>query len=190
VKKATNRKGDSADGYVAFLRGINVGGNKMVKMEELKRAFEALKFQSVKTLLASGNVLFDTAKVNGADLAVEIAEKLKSVFGFEVGVLVRSIEDLQRLADSKPFEKVKVTPQTRLYVTFLTEKPKIALKIPFKPADKDFRILRASKDEVCIVLTLSPSTQSVDLMAFLEKHFGKRITTRNWNTIEKILKAE
>jgi uncharacterized protein (DUF1697 family) len=175
--------------YIAFLRGINVGGNKMVKMEDLKRAFEALKFQAVKTLLASGNVLFETTKGNGTDLGAKIAEKLKSAFGFEVGVLVRSIEALQRLADSKPFDKIKVTPQTRLYVTFLSEKPKIALKIPFKPADKDFRILRASKDELCIALTLSTSTQSVDLMAFLEKHFGKQITTRNWNTIEKILKG-
>ncbi|HWY77776.1 MAG TPA: DUF1697 domain-containing protein [Verrucomicrobiae bacterium] len=175
--------------YVAFLRGINVGGNKMVKMDDLKRAFEALKFQNVKTLLASGNVLFETANGNDTGLGVKIAEKLKSVFGFEVGVLVRSIEELQRLADSKPFEKIKATPQTRLYTTFLSEKPKIALKIPFKPADKDFRILRASKDEVCIVLTLSPSTQTIDLMAFLDKHFGRQITTRNWNTIVKILKG-
>jgi uncharacterized protein (DUF1697 family) len=175
--------------YVAFLRGINVGGNKMIKMEDLKRVFEAMKFRNVKTLLASGNVVFETAKVEGAELSTKIAEKLKSAFGFDAGVLVRSIDEIQRLADSKPFEKVKVTPQTRLYVTFLSEKPKTLLKVPFKPSDKDFQVLRASKDEVCIVVTLTPSTQSVDLMAFLQKHYGKQITTRNWNTIEKILKT-
>ena len=82
--------------YVAFLRGVNVGGNKMVKMEDIKKAFEALKFKNVKTLLASGNVLFEISKADETALCAKIAEKLKSVFGFEVGVLVRSIEELQR----------------------------------------------------------------------------------------------
>jgi len=173
--------------YIAFLRGINVGGNKMIKMEDLKRIFRALGFQNVTTILASGNVLFDTTKAEATALGAKIAAQLKSSIGHEIGVLIRSVEELQRLADSKPFDKVKVTPQTRLYVTFLCQAPKTVLKVPFKSPDKDFQILHASKNEVCTVLTLTPSTQSTDLMGFLEKHFGKQITTRNWNTIAKIL---
>jgi len=175
--------------YVAFLRGINVGGHKAVKMEELKKAFEALGFENVKTLLASGNVLFEAPHASASTLAKKIESKLETAFGHEIGVLIRKIEELQRLAEANPFAGVKVTPQTRLYVTFLSEKPKSGLKIPYESPDKSFKIIRATGSEVCSVLTLSPNSRTVDLMSILEKEFGRKVTTRNWNTIEKILKA-
>jgi uncharacterized protein (DUF1697 family) len=175
--------------YVAFLRGINVGGHKAVKMEELKKAFAALGFDDVKTLLASGNVLFAAPPASEGALAKKIEKKLETAFGHEIGVLVRKVEGLQRLAEANPFAGVKVTPQTRLYVTFLTEKPKSGLKIPPESPDKNFKILRATESEVCSVLTLSPNSRTVDLMSMIEKEFGRKVTTRNWNTINKILKA-
>lgn len=175
--------------YAAFLRGINVGGNKPVPMERLKKAFESLGFRNVKTLLATGNVLFEAASANAAALAGKIEEKLKRTFGFEIGTIVRTVEKLQELADSSPFKKIKVTPETRLYVTFLAEKPTSKLKIPYSTPEKDFQILRVTSTEVCSVLTLSPNRRTVDLMSILEKEFGKKVTTRNWNTIARVLKA-
>jgi len=175
--------------YVAFLRGINVGGHKAVKMEELKKAFESLGFENVKTLLASGNVLFAAPHASASTLTKKVEEKLEKTFGHEIGVLIRKIEELQRLAEANPFTGVKVTPQTRLYVTFLSEKPRRGLKIPYESPDKNFKIIRATGSEVCSVLTLSPNSRTVDLMSILEKEFGRKVTTRNWNTIEKILKA-
>ncbi|MCI0538001.1 MAG: DUF1697 domain-containing protein [Verrucomicrobiales bacterium] len=177
------------DKYVAFLRGINVGGHKPVKMDELRKAFEALGFQKVKTLLASGNVLFDTPKAKPLSLTRSIEAKLEEAFGHKIDVLLRSIGEIKALADSRPFQKIKVTPQTRLYVTFLSEKPKSDLKVPHESADKNFTILRVSNSEVCSVLTLSLKGRTVDLMDVLEKVFGKNVTTRNWNTITKILSA-
>lgn len=171
----------------AFLRGINVGGRKPVKMEDLKKAFAALGLRNIETVLASGNVLFDTEEPRADALVKNIEEKLKLVFGHEIGVLLRSVEELQDLAGHNPFKKIKVTPQTRLYVTFLSQKPKARLKIPHESSRKDFRILRVSDREVCSVLTLSPSWGTTDLMAVLEKEFGKKITTRNWNTITRML---
>ncbi len=175
--------------YVAFLRGINVGGHKTIKMDELKKAFEALGFASVKTLLASGNVLFAATAASESTLAKKIEKKLATAFGHEIGVLIRKIEGLQRLADADPFAGIKVTPQTRLYVTFLAEKNKSGLKIPYESPDKSFKIIRVTGSEVCSVLTLTPNSRTVDLMSVLEKEFGRKVTTRNWNTIEKILKA-
>ncbi len=189
MKNAPVEKKNSMAKYAAFLRGINVGGNKLVKMEDLKKAFLALGFQNVKTLLASGNVLFETSKSSTNVLAGKIEEKLKSALGHEVGVIVRPVAELQRLVDLNPFEKIKVTPRTRLYVTFLPQKPKAVLKLPYESPEKDFRILQASESEVCSVITLSPTRQTTELMAFLDKEFGKRVTTRNWNTIVKILKG-
>jgi uncharacterized protein (DUF1697 family) len=175
--------------YVAFLRGINVGGHKTVKMDALKKAFEIMGFSNVKTLLASGNVLFDTAKASESTLASQIEKTLEKTFGHEIGVLVRTVENLQKLADHNPFAGVKVTPQTRLYVTFLSENPNSNLKIPYKSPDGNFKIIQASSSEVCSVATLSPNSRTVDLMSILEKEYGKRVTTRNWNTIERILRA-
>lgn len=175
--------------YIAFLRGINVGGHKKVKMEELKKTFEALGFENVKTLLASGNVIFSAPPENESTLVQKIEKKLETAFGHEIGVLIRKIETLQKLAEANPFAGIEVTPQTRLYVTFLAEKSSSSLKIPYETPDRNFIILSATGSEVCSVLTLSPDSRTVDLMSILEKEFGRKITTRNWNTIQKIIKA-
>jgi len=176
--------------YAAFLRGINVGGHKPVAMEKLKKAFESLRFKNVRTLLASGNVVFETQSLSTAFLEQKIEENFKKTFGHEIGVLVRTMEELQRLNESQPFKGIDITPKTRLYVTFLSEKAKSSLKIPYTSPDKSFRILRASTREVCSVLILSPTSRSVDVMNILEKEFGHKITTRNWNTIIRVLKTQ
>ena len=100
-----------------------------------------------------------------------------------------TIEKIENLVDENPFKKVPVTAFTRLYVTFLSEKPKTNLKIPYESPKKDFKIIRVSSGTVCSVGTLSKNGQTIDLMSFLEKEFGKKVTTRNWNTITRILKT-
>jgi len=140
--------------FVALLRGINVGGNKMVKMDDLKKWFAALGFKNVKTILATGNVLFESTDDDEAVLGKKIADKLKAELGHEVGTQIRSIEEIQKLADRNPFKKIKVTPETRLYITFLPEKPKNKLKIPYASPEKDFRILEVTRREICSVVEL------------------------------------
>ena len=174
--------------YVAFLRGINVGGNKLIKMDDLKKMFGSWGFENVKTLLASRNVIFDAPKGPAPALAGKIEEKLKKVLGYEVKIMVRNVEDIQQLVDANPFKGIAVTPETRLYVTFLADKPKSKLKIPYATPEKDFRILRVTESEVCSVMIVSPDKNTTDLMKILEKEYGKNVTTRNWNTVLKILK--
>jgi len=175
--------------FVALLRGINVGGNKMVKMDDLKKWFAALGFKNVKTILATGNVLFESTDDDEAALAKKIADKLKAELGHEVGTQIRSIEEIQKLADGNPFKKINLTPETRLYITFLPEKPKSKMKIPYTSPEKDFRILEVTNREICSVVDLNLGRGTVEAMGILEKEFGKNITTRNWNTVEKILKG-
>jgi uncharacterized protein (DUF1697 family) len=171
--------------YVAFLRGINVGGNNKIDMDELRQAFMSWGFAGVKTVLASGNVIFETQKAK-AGLAQIIGQKISESFGINVSVILRTVDDIKALAEADPFKNIRVTPQTRLYVTFLADKPKS--KTP-ESQDKDFRILHVSDAEVFSVLTLLPDRRTVDLMKILEIEFGKKITTRNWNTVCRILKA-
>jgi uncharacterized protein (DUF1697 family) len=174
-------------GYVAFLRGINVGGNKKVPMAQLKKVMEKLGYGNVKTLLASGNVLFD-ASGSDATVASKIEKTLASAFGFTIPVILRRKADLEKLAESDPFKGITVTPETRLYVTFLRDKPKSTLKIPYASPDGNYRILRVSGMEIISVLQLTDGSRTVDAMAVLEKEFGKDVTTRNWNTVEKVLR--
>lgn len=175
--------------YVAFLRGINVTGHKTIKMDKLRRVFLDYGYLNVKTILASGNVIFSTKKTEENTIGQKISKILENNFGHTIGVIVRTIESLQELKGQKPFQGIKITPQTRLYVTFLPVDSKSELKIPYESPDKNFRIISSTNSEVLSVLTLVPNTRTVDLMKILEKEYGKQVTTRNWNTIERILRA-
>ena len=169
--------------YAAFLRGVNVGG-VLVKMAELKGILGKVGLKKVQTILASGNVVFESNK-KASELKKIIESALKTQWKRDIVVVVHSIDNIKKLHAANPFEGIKVTPNTRLYVTFLFEKPKSHLKT----SSKFFRILKTSDSAVCSVLTLTPNKGTVDLMGDLTKHYGKNITTRNWNTIEKILKV-
>lgn len=173
--------------YAAFLRGINVGG-RTIKMDKLRQVLEEQGFDQVKTLLASGNVVFESKAGAAAALRAKIEQAIKDAFGFEVHVIVRSGREILNLVKENPFRRVKVTPKTRLYVTFLSKLPKTNLKLPYTSLDGDYQILEVNKGLVISVLTLTPKSGTVNAMEILGKEFGSEITTRNWNTIQKFAK--
>lgn len=170
--------------YVAFLRGINVGGNKKMPMADLKKMLERAGFANVKTLLASGNVLFESPVSDIKKLKDIMGKDMEKTFGFCPDIIIRTKDQIQKLIASDPFKKIKVTPMTRLYVTFLSEKSKSTLKIPYVSPQKDFTILKLTNGEIISVMELI-ERGTVDAMEILEKEFGKKITTRNWNTVLK-----
>jgi uncharacterized protein (DUF1697 family) len=173
--------------YVAFLRGINVSGNKIVPMTKLKTVLEEMGFHNIRTILTSGNIVFEAKKQSLTALTKNIFEKLEASFGFRIPVIIRDAVDILKMIESDPFNRIDATPKTRLYVTFLSENPKNNLKIPYISPDNSFRILSISNDILFSALDLT-KTQTPDAMMILEKEFGKNITTRNWNTVLKILK--
>ncbi len=172
--------------YVAFLRGINVGGNKIIKMDDLKKAFEKSGFKNVKTILASGNILFESEKIKPERLTKKIEEHLLKTFGKQIYVVLRTFDELKQLSAKNPFKNIDVTKQTRLYVTFFYDKPQTKLTTP---DTSNFRILNQTENEICSFLIVTPEKNTIELMDVIDKEYGKKVTTRNWNTIEKILKA-
>jgi len=168
--------------YIAFLRGINSGLNPTIKMDVLTKAFEGLGFQNVKTVIASGNVLFGAEAVDTSDLEQTIEKALPKAIGFESAAIVYQLKDLQRLAKLKAFEGIEVTPETRTFVTFLKRPAKSTQKLN----GKGFKTLKRSGRALFSVLDLSGTTP--DFMKVLDKEFGKTNTTRSWKTIERILK--
>jgi len=175
--------------YVAFLRGINVGGNVLISMADLKKAFVSLGFTNITTILVSGNVVFEAAETNRAVLTKTIEQGLERAFGFQIAVTVRGGDEIQALLASKPFEKTKVTPQTKLHVTFLPANLKQGIKVAESLKGPDYESCRISKGEVCSSVEISLNRGTTELMKVLEVQFGKKITTRTWKTVERIGKV-
>jgi uncharacterized protein (DUF1697 family) len=164
--------------YVAFVRGINVGG-KTVRMAALSGMFKTLGFHNVVTYKASGNAIFDSDE-SAASLTRKIEGGLHELIGSETRVVVRSMDELKKIVAGDPFRVVKAEPGTRLYVTFLPR----GIEKRMKDRSEKSYSMRAAGSE--IYSALSPEAKTVDVMEILDKEFGKVVTTRNWNTVRGI----
>lgn len=171
--------------YAAFLRGVNLG-KRTTRSADLKAAFEAMGYEGVRTLIASGNVLFEADKEDDAALAATIEKGLHHKFGFEVGVVLRSIDDLKAMVASEPFKSVPADADAKLYVMFLREPVGAHLRLPFGE-DGDFDVLAATPTEIFAVAWHMPNGRYGEGLDALEKQFpkGTLMTMRNWNTILK-----
>jgi uncharacterized protein (DUF1697 family) len=172
--------------YVALLRGIGPG-NPNMRNEKLRGVFENLGFGNVRTVISSGNVLFDSSSSAVRALETQIEEAISDQLGFTSTTIIRSRKQIQALVDRDPFGAVEHTNKTHLNVTFLKRKPKKAWRFPYRPKDRDYTVLDIYDRDICSVIDLT-SARTPDLMAWLEKEFGKEITTRTFNSVGRILR--
>jgi uncharacterized protein (DUF1697 family) len=171
--------------YIALLRGINVGGHHKVPMVELSGELIKIGLTDIVTILNSGNIIFEAVQEKETILEEKIAAHLEKTFGFPIPVLLRTAGEIHNLAESKPFRNIRLTAKIRLYVSFLKQQASQNLTLPWTSEDGSFRIIDIQERSVCSVLDLSAANTPKG-METLEKFFGKDITTRNWNTVEKI----
>ena len=169
-----------------FLRGINVGGHHKVPMADLCNKLNELGCENVKTVLNSGNFVFTTHEKNIQDLENTMEEFLSRSFGFPIPVILKQQWEIAELIDKNPFETIPIHKDIRLYATFLKNTPEIELALPYISKDKTYKIVSIQNKTILSVLDLSTTTTPKG-MDDLEKLFGKNITTRNWNTIQKIV---
>lgn len=170
---------------VALLRGINVGGHHKVPMADLKTLLTNLGCDNVKTILNSGNIVFETKKKDNAGLERIIEMALSENFGFPIPVILIPHKQINKLVNEDPFANVEVHKNIRLYVSFLKEPSTTKIKLPYIFNDNSFKIISVKNTIIISVLDIITSNTPKG-MEYLEKLFGKNITTRNWNTIEKI----
>lgn len=168
--------------YAAFLRGINSGRNPALRMENLGRIFEGLGFENVATVIASGNVLFETGTADRRSLEARAERAMLEETGVETVAIVRTRDEIRHLVDRNPFGNVTVTPTTKLYATFLKDSPVRSAEFP---GGSGYTVLEVRPDVVFSVVDLA-AARTPDLMRALETAFGKGITTRNWSTVLKI----
>lgn len=170
--------------WVILLRGINVGGVK-VPMADLKKMLEGIGMTEVKTLLASGNVVLDSEISDAVELKRVVEAALAETFGRKLVVLIRSIGQIQTLVDANPFRDLKIPANPRLNVTFLGGAPKGRLDLPWRAEDGTVEMI-AFGDDAILSVHDADRIGTIDAMEMIGKVYGKDITTRNWNTVEKI----
>jgi uncharacterized protein (DUF1697 family) len=164
--------------YAAFLRGVSPVN---ARMPELKRAFESAGFTDVKTLLSSGNVVFDARATSLPSLERKIEETMRKELGRSFLTIVRSIDSLRELLASDPFRGARLESDAKRVVTFLRKTP-TALKLPI--ALHGARIVRLQGNDLFSAYV--PGPKGPVFMALIEKACGKEQTTRTWQTIEKV----
>ncbi len=157
-----------------------------MRNENLRAVFMRLGFANVRTVINSGNVLFETNTRNVHALEDAVEKALPEQLGFTSTVIVRSRKELQALADKNPFQGYRDTPKSRLNVTFLKKPPAGKIKLPFRAEKKTYELLSMQSGGICSVIDTTTG-RTPELMLWMEKQFGKEITTRTWKTVGRIL---
>jgi len=175
--------------YVAFLRGINVGGKKPIKMTELVAVLSAAGFRKVRTFIASGNVIFETTAKDPARIGNKIERHLLKAFGEKITVIVRTVDELKAILKRNPFKKAKPAADEMLFVTFLASAPPVKANLPLKSETEKMEVVALMDGAAFIVARRKQTGWFGFPHTFAEKEFKVPTTTRNWTTIVKIVAA-
>ncbi len=165
--------------YAAFLRGVMPTN---CKMPALKAAFEAAGFTDVKTVLGSGNVVFDARSGSEATLQQKAEAAMQERLGKVFLTIVRPVEQLRKILAADPYRRFKLSPEAKRIVTFLRGRPKAKLALPVELDGA--RILAMQGGE--IFSAYLPNPKGPVFMTLIEKTFGKEQTTRTWDTVAKV----
>ena len=170
--------------YISILRGINVSGQKKIKMEALKALYESLGLKNIIVYIQSGNVIFESKETDIKKLTIKIEKRIKTSFGFDVVVFIKSKNDLQKIFSKNPF--TKKDPKS-IYITFLSDIPENI------PTEEINRVKDKSEEFVFLgkeIFLFCPNGYGRTKLSnnFFEGKLKLSATTRNWNTINKLLR--
>lgn len=171
--------------YIALLRGINVSGQKLIKMEELRKHFEIPGFRNIVTYIQSGNVLFDTEDKKQELIRKKIEDQLIVKLGYAVPAIVRSLADIKSVIKSNPFDEPKAGEKVKLYVSFLSGIPAPGLNEALEAFSNESEQVKVINREVYLLSESYGTSRFPN--TFIEKKLGVQSTVRNWNTVNKIL---
>ncbi len=172
--------------YISLLRGINVSGKNKIKMEQLKELYESLGFSNVQTYIQSGNVVFENSKDELVVSAKKIEKMIAREFGYSVMVTIRTKRQLEEIISHSPFDDKMKKDISKLYVTFLSDKPSKSsldsIVLPGKITEKWFVV----GQEIFLFCPDGYGRTKLN-NNFFEKKIKLSATTRNWRTVNKLL---
>ena len=169
--------------YVAFLRGINVGGRNLLKMQDVRQRFTVLGFGNVSSYKASGNILFET-DVKPEDIVKKVKGELLELSGRDLGVFLRTSSQIREIIELNPF-KGREADSSKLYITFIPHRPSEEVKSPLWSRNNDVELILVRNGEVFSQTFLHKGRFGAP-NKFVENEFEVPATTRNWNTIRGI----
>ncbi len=172
--------------YIAFLRAINVGGYRKIKMSDLRKILVSMGFQNVRTYIQSGNVVFDSDKSDPTLLSQSIQEKIESEFGHEVPVMIRTREQLITLIKNNPFDGKNEDP-FRLYITFFLEPPSPEKQKKLVDQSNDIEMFEFVNGDLFSLIDKITDQKVNFSNGFVEKIIGIPGTGRNWKTVNKMI---
>jgi uncharacterized protein (DUF1697 family) len=169
--------------YVALLRGVNVGGNSLIKMAEIKRAFEKANFLNISTYINSGNILFESDEKSNEKLREKIEALFRNEF-FPIDTVILSHNELKKVVEDAPATWKK--DDVRKYVAFLltpTSPKDIEQAVKLK---EDIDFIDLGTQVVYMTTKLSGLTKS-GYTKMAGNPIYKKMTIRNFNTVQKLL---
>lgn len=170
--------------FVAFFRGINIGSKNKIKMSELKLMFEELGHKQVKTVLNSGNVVFETKLKQVNRIEEQIEEAIRNRFELDITVIVRSRKQIVQLLERDSYGGIS---DKNCYVILLKKMTDINIGVNFEKLKKQDDLYKIIEKEVYIYVPGGYGKTKLN-NALVEKESGVKATTRNINTIIKLQK--
>jgi uncharacterized protein (DUF1697 family) len=173
--------------YISLLRGINISGQKLIKMPDLVDLYKSIGFQNIETYLQSGNVLFNSKSKEAKEISGIIEKEIKKKFGFDVSVLIKTRNDFKKIIKNNPYLKKSNAETKMFYVTLLFDKPdkELLRKLSNQKTGNDEFFIYV--DTVYINCPEGYGRTKVN-NNFFEKKLNVTATTRNWNTVNMLLK--
>lgn len=173
--------------YVSILRGINVSGHRLIKMDSLRQLLTNLGFQNLQTYIQSGNIVFKFKKSGPKQLETIISKAISDKFAFDVPVIVKELEVFKQIVSNNPYLTNQTKDPAHLHVTFLSDKPDQEcfdnLKAGHNQAD-EFQLV----DKEIYLYCPNGYGNTKLTNSFFENKLNVSATTRNWKTTIELLK--
>jgi uncharacterized protein (DUF1697 family) len=169
---------------VALLRGVNVGGNNMISMKDLKKSFERIGFDGVSTYINSGNIIFKAEETDARKLERKIEQMLVKDFKLDSKVVVRSLSEMEKLVKSLP-ASWNDPDRWRYYVVFLRHSIDSEKILEEMPANADVEEIVYRPGALLWSALISDLTRS-KIQKLSSQKIYKDMTIRNLNTTNKL----
>ena len=164
-----------------MLRGINVGGHHIIKMDALRKLYESLGLRNPRTFIQSGNVVFETDEKNEALLAKRIEDEIERLYKFRPLAIQRTVAELKKATEQNPFAGRSGIEPEKLHVIFLAKDPNLEVQFNADPEEVQIR-----GREMYIFFPDGMGRSKLRIPT-LEKALQTQGTARNWNTVNKLL---
>ncbi|WP_340067178.1 DUF1697 domain-containing protein [Ascidiimonas aurantiaca] len=171
--------------YVVLLRGINVSGHKLIKMDFLRTLLGEHGFKNVRTYIQSGNIVLETPHYSTWILETELQSVFVHTFGYEIPMILFPYKTFEAFPDKSPYQEATLTDTQKIYVTFLKEPPsekQIEQLYAYNNQNEQFTVI----DRAVFVCCEKDGRKLKYSNHFLERLFKTKATTRNLRTVQRI----